>query len=34
MDFIAYWSERAEVRALQLVGWIGLIKPEQVLLLA
>jgi hypothetical protein len=29
---IAHWSERTEIRALQLVSWIGL--SRQVLLLA
>jgi hypothetical protein len=24
MDFIAHWSERTEIRALQLVRWMGL----------
>jgi hypothetical protein len=33
MDFIAHWSERTEIGAQQLVGWMGL-APEQVLLLA
>ena len=29
MDFIAHWSERTEIRALQLVAWIG-VEAEQV----
>jgi len=24
MDFIAHWSERTEIRAMQLVRWMGL----------
>ena len=28
MDFIAHWSERTEIRALQLVGWIGLSRSK------
>ena len=28
MDFIAHWSERTEIRALQLVAWIGLSRSK------
>ena len=28
MDFIAHWSERTEIRTLQLVGWIGLSRSK------
>jgi len=28
MDFIAHWSERTEIRALQLVSWIGLSRSK------
>jgi len=28
MDFIGHWSERTEMRALQLVGWIGLSRSK------
>ena len=28
MDFIAHWSERTEIRALQLVDWIGLSRSK------
>jgi hypothetical protein len=32
MDFIAHWSERTEIRALQLVGWMGLSRSKCLLL--
>jgi hypothetical protein len=32
MDFIAHWSERTEIRALQLVGWMGLSRSKFLLL--
>src|ERR1700737_4279889 len=28
MDFIAHWSERTEIGALHLVGWIGLSRSK------
>jgi hypothetical protein len=28
MDFIAHWSERSEIGALQLVTWIGLSRSK------
>jgi hypothetical protein len=28
MDFIGHWSERTEIRALQLVAWIGLSRSK------
>ena len=28
MDFIAHWSERTEISALQLVGWIDLSRSK------
>ena len=28
MDFIAHWSERTEIRALQLVSWMGLSRSK------
>jgi hypothetical protein len=28
MDFIAHWSERTEIGALRLVGWIGLSRRK------
>ncbi len=28
MDFITHWSERTEIRALQLVGWMGLSRSK------
>jgi hypothetical protein len=28
MDFIAHWSERTEIRALQFVAWIGLSRSK------
>jgi hypothetical protein len=32
MDFIAHWSERTEIGALQLVDWIGFSRSEILLL--